>query len=57
MKKMLKQTLELLPEIISISELKFTSTVRCITVNSVYVYVGGRGGEVITMGLTSGYKY
>ena len=44
MKRMLKQTPELLPEIISISELKFTSTVKCITVNKVYVHVGGRGG-------------
>lgn len=42
MKRILKQTLESLPEIIS--ALKLTSTVRCITVNNVYVERGGREG-------------
>ena len=42
MKRILKQTLESMPEIIS--ALKFTSTVRCITVNGVYVERGGWGG-------------
>ena len=57
MKRILKQTLESLPEIIS--ALKLTSTVRCITVNSVYVERGGRrgGGVIITMTFTNGHKY